>query len=472
MMRIIIGGISHETNTFNPLPTRLDAFRIHREEDLLSNEAVTLLMERGIDVVPTVYAVAPPSGLVEKRTYTRLKEELLNRIESAKRVDGICLFLHGAMEVEGVGDGETDLVSAIRQEVGKDVLIAASLDLHGNITPELVKHADILTAYRTAPHVDVGETRARAARLLVNCIKSKMRPASVMVKLPILLPGEKAVTSVEPAASLYHRLPEIPGSEYVLDSSILVGMAWADTPDAGVSVIAVADRKESLAEAHNEACDLAREIWNKRTEFRLDAQAGSIDETIEIAKAYPGKPVFISDSGDNITGGAAGDIPLFVERLISLNVEDAVVGGILDPSAVAQCREVGLGNRLKVNIGGKIDRLNGRPLEIEAEVTNISDDGAVVRTQGVEVILTTHWQAFTTLEDFRSRGIDPLRNQIIVVKQGYLFPELRRAAAFSLLALSPGFTNLQLGQLDYKNVRRPFYPLDEEFSWEPPRFGV
>ncbi len=187
-----------------------------------------------------------------------------------------------------------------------------------------------------------------------------------------------------------------------------------------------------------------------------------------MAKSHPKKPVFISDSGDNITGGAAGDIPLFVDRLISLNAEDAVVGGIIDPEAVALCKDVGVGNRLKVEIGGKLDRANGHPLEIEGKVTNITGNGAVVRTQGVDVILTTRWQAFTTLEDFRSYGIDPLKMQIVVVKQGYLFPELRRAAAFSLMALSPGFTNLQLDQLDYKNVRRPIYPLDENSSWEPP----
>ncbi|UCE44265.1 MAG: M81 family metallopeptidase [Candidatus Bathyarchaeota archaeon] len=468
MLRIAVGGISHETNTFNPIPTGLEAFRILREEELLKNGATRPLLESGIDVIPAIHAAAPPSGLIGRRAYTSLREELLSRIEAAGKLDGICLFLHGAMEVEGVGDGETDLVRSIRQVVGNDVLISASLDLHGNITPELVRITDILTAYRTAPHIDALETRTRAATLLANCIGKEKKPVSVMVKPPILLPGEMAVTSVEPAASLYRRLPGVIKSRCVLDSSILVGMAWADTPNASASVIVVAEDTDCRDQAYGKACGLAEEIWSKREEFCLDAPSGAVDETIEITRSYPKKPVFISDSGDNITGGAAGDNPLFVERLTSLNVEDALVAGIMDPAAVTLCRKVGVGNRTRLEIGGKLDRIDGQPLEIEGKVTNISDDGVAVRIGSVDVILTAHWKAFTTLKDFRPYGIDPLERQIVVVKQGYLFPELRRAAAFSLMALSPGFTNLQLDQLRYRNVRRPIYPLDKEFTWEPP----
>ena len=466
-MRIAVGGISHETNTFNPIPTGLEAFRIQRGDVLLKNERLTHLVESGVEVVPTIYAAAPPSGLIEKEAYAHLKEELLSRIEEVGEVAGICLFLHGAMEVEGIGDGETDLVYGIRRVVGKNVLMSASLDLHGNITSELVRVADILTAYRTAPHVDVMETRTRAAKLLVNCIRNNTRPVSVMVKLPILLPGEMAVTSVEPGAILYRRLAEVNRSRCVLDSSILVGMAWADTPSAGVSVIVAAARKECMGRAYSKACDLAREIWDRREQFCLEVPSGSIDETIDAAKSCPKRPVFISDSGDNITGGAVGDIPLFVERLISLNVEDAVVGGILDPDAVASCKRAGVGNILKVQIGGKLDRVNGRPFEVEGVVTKISRHGAVVRSGGVDVILTTHSQAFTTIEDFLCFGINPFSRQIVVVKQGYLFPKLRSKAAFSLMALSPGCTNLRLDQLDYRNLRRPIYPLDRDFTWEP-----
>lgn len=466
-LRIAIGGISHETNTFNTTPTSLEAFRIQKDQDLLRDDAVKALTQAGVDVIPAILADAPPSGLIRKDAYLHLKEELLSRVETAGTLDGVCLFLHGAMEVEDIGSGETDLVNSIRQEVGDDALISASLDLHGNIAPELPKSADILTAYRTAPHIDVSETKVRAASLLVECIRSKLKPVSVMVKLPMLLPGEMAVTSIEPTLSLYRKLQEIDHLSYALDSSLLVGMAWADTPNAGASVLVVAKDKDCSERAYGEARSLAKECWERRARFRLDAPSGSIDDTIRIAKSHPKKPVFISDSGDNITGGAAGDIPLFIERLIASHAKEAVVAGILDPNAASLCRRARVGRKLSVEVGGKLDKVNGYPLEVEGRITNASSNGAVIRTEGTDVVLTTHWQAFTTLDSFMSYDIDPLERRIVVVKQGYLFPELRRVAAFHLMALSPGFTNLQLDQLDYRNVRRPIYPLDKDFSWEP-----
>jgi len=467
-LRIAVGGIAHETNTFNTLPTELKAFEIHRDESMLRDEAVKALLDRGIEVVPTIYAAAPPSGLVEKYAYSLLKDELLTRIEASGRLDGVCLFLHGAMEVEGIGSGEADLVKGIREAVGDDVLISASLDLHGNITPELTRHADILTAYRTAPHIDVSKTKVRAALLLVECIRTKTRPVSVIVRPPLLLPGEVAVTTIEPTLSLYRRLEEVDESSHMLDASLLIGMAWADTPNAGASVTVVAKDKEYLDEAHRKACHLAKEFWDLRDKFRLDAPSGAIDETIEIAQSCPKKPVFISDSGDNITGGAAGDLPLFAERLISSDAEDAVVAGILDPASASLCRKKGVRHGVKVAIGGKIDRVNGYPLEVKGEVAYASDAGAVVRTGGVEIVLTARWEAFVTLDSFKSFGIDPLDRKVVVVKQGYLFPELRRVAALQLMALSPGFTDLRLERLGYRNVNRPIYPLDKDFSWEPP----
>jgi len=334
-VHIAVGGISHETNTFSTLPTGFEAFKILRGKDLFRDEAVKFLLRSGVDVIPTIYASALPSGLVEKDAYLQLKKELLRRIENAGRVDGVCLFLHGAMEVEGIGDGESDLVKSVREIVGGEVLISVSLDLHGNISPELLEFADILTAYRTSLHVDSIETKVRAASLLVKCIKNGVKPIPVMVKPPVLLPGEFVVTDVEPALELFHKLREIDQSPCVLNSSLLVGMAWADTLNAGASVIVVAKDEECRKEAYLKACDLAMKYWDKREEFHLEVASGSIDETIKIAKHSPKKPVFISDSGDNVTAGAAGDIPLFVERLLSLDVTNAVVGGIVDSDAVA-----------------------------------------------------------------------------------------------------------------------------------------
>ena len=165
---IVVGGIKHETNTFNPKLTRIEDFQIRRDRELLKDEEIKPFIARGIEIIPTLWAEAIPSGPVERETHLYLKADILRHIRACKGIEGVCLHLHGAMEVEEIGDGENDFVKSVRELVGPDVLISVSLDLHGNISPGLLKFADIFTAYRTAPHVDRMETRERALYLLVN----------------------------------------------------------------------------------------------------------------------------------------------------------------------------------------------------------------------------------------------------------------------------------------------------------------
>ncbi|MBM3242283.1 M81 family metallopeptidase [Candidatus Poribacteria bacterium] len=483
-MRIAVGGISHETNTFSTLKTGLDDFYVRRGEEIIQGEFWSAYHKEGIEFVPTLTAGASPHGLVEKTAYVKLKEELLARLERSlpprRRggrgglpVDGIYLMLHGAMEVEEVGDGESDLVGAIRALVGPDVLISCSLDLHGNIAPALVESVDILTALRTAPHRDGLQTRQRALDLLIRCFKENIRPVSVLIKPPLLLPGEFAVTEVEPAKSLYGMLEEIDTVEGILTSSLLVGCAWTDSPYTSTSVIVTAEKDNQLAQKC--AARLAEAVWKQRGEFKTDVETASVDEAISKALSASESTVFISDSGDNITAGGAGDITLFVEKLLRAGASDAVVAGIADADAVARCAKVGEGASLTMEIGGKLDKINGSPLNVTGKVIHLSphpSEGkqpslAVLRVEGVDIVLTSARQAFTTLESFRRAGIDALKRKIVVVKLGYLFPELRDNAPKTIMALSPGFTDLRMEMLPFQRVRRPIFPLDKDFIWQP-----
>lgn len=466
-MRIALGGIGHESNTFSPLPTNIGDFNIIKGDELLKNGVARFLIDEGVEVTPTIHAWALPSGVVSRSTFLRLESEMLKALEDAGKIDGVCLLLHGAMEVEEVGSGETHLLKRVREIVGWKTVVSIALDLHGNLNPEIVEYADILTAYRTAPHVDAEETALKAAKLLLRSIKTGIKPTSIIVKPPVLLPGEYVVTSIEPAASIYRSLEEIDRKPGVVDSSMLVGMAWADTPQASASAIVVSGGKREI-EAYEAACRLAEAYWDKRREFRLEVEAGEIVEVIRIAKASTKKPVFISDSGDNVTAGAPGDVSIFIEHLLDLKVEDAVVAGIYDPDAVCLCREAGLGGDLKTPIGGKIDKINGYPVEVKGRVVNLIDDGAVLRVDGVDVILTGRRRGWTSIDDFKEFKVNPAEKKIVVVKLGYLMPDFRRIAKLALMALSPGCTNLIIEKLRYERVRRPLYPLDKDFSWSPP----
>jgi len=465
-MRVALGGIGHESNTFSPLFTNIGDFKIIEGGGLLEDDVARFLIGEGVEVVPTIYAWALPSGIVSKNAFLQLEDKLIKALEGADGLDGVCLFLHGAMEVEGIGDGETHLLKRIRETVGFKVAVSVALDLHGNLNPQIADYADILTAYRTAPHVDVFETRLKAAKLLMRSIKTGIKPISIIIKPPVLLPGEYVVTYTEPAASIYRTLKEVDQRPGLIDSSILVGMAWADTPYASASAVVVSAGKTE-SEAHRVACELAEIYWSKRRDFKLEVESGEIDEMIKAAKASTKNPVFISDSGDNVTAGAPGDIPIFIERLLEFKVKDAVVAGIYDPDAVNSCRNAGLGGYVKASIGGKIDKVNGYPIEVKGKVVNLTDGGAVLRVNGVDILLTSRRRGWTSIEDFTEFGVNPAEKKIIVVKLGYLTPDFRRISKLALMALSPGCTNLIIEKLKYERVRRPLYPLDKDFSWSP-----
>jgi microcystin degradation protein MlrC len=291
-----------------------------------------------------------------------------------------------------------------------------------------------------------------------------------MVRVPLLLAGESAVTEVEPARSLYRRLAEIERVPGIMDASLMIGCAWTDAPFTSACVLVMAERDRDLA--FREAARLAAEIWAQREAFRPDVETASPEEAIARALAARESTVFLSDSGDNVTAGGAGDIPLFVERLLAAGAPDAVVAGLADAAAVEQCARAGAGARVTVSIGGKLDTVHARPLEVTGTVAHLDPPEkpslAVLQVAGVAVVLTADRRAFASLGSFQRAGIDPLQHRIVVVKLGYLFPELRDRAPRAIMALSPGFTDLRLEQLPFQRVPRPIYPLDPQMEWQPP----
>ena len=461
-IRCAVCGIRHESNSFSTLKTGLQEFRVSRGHEIVQDEFWKSFED--VEWVPTLVAGASPHGLVDKDTYLSLKEELLSRLRDSMPIDGVYMGLHGAMEVEGIGDGESDLLSGVREIVGSDVPIVGSLDLHGNIAPAFAESTNVLTAMRTAPHVDGLQTRQRAINHLMRCVKDGIRPSNALVKLPLLLPGEYAVTKTEPAHSLYEKLWEIESQPGIMDASILIGCAWTDSPYASVSVIVAAE--EDRGKAHEYAASLARDIWARRKEFGAEVKTAPVEEAIREAMQARERPVVISDSGDNVTAGGAGDIPIFVEKLLAAGATDAVVAGLTDPDAVKACAEAGVGTEITINLGGKLDKVNGYPLEVTGTVESFDLPSlAVLRTDGISIILASERRPFINLRGFQRAGINPHEQQIVVVKVGLLFSEIRDVAKQAIMSLSPGFTSLMLDQLPYKRLTRPIFPLDSDVEW-------
>jgi microcystin degradation protein MlrC len=274
---------------------------------------------------------------------------------------------------------------------------------------------------------------------------------------------------------LYRAIPSVIDDYDLLDASILVGYLWADEPRSTASVITLGMDSDCVNAA---AGFLARRFWENRRDFRCGVYTGSVDDCIRVGSETAEKPVVISDSGDNPTAGGAGDVPHVLERLLDLDVSGVLLAGLADRAAVASCIRAGVGARVAVDLGGKLDPNHGKPLEVTGDVISIhpnprppgepTNRTAVLKVEGVRVVLTERRTPFHHLDDFHRLGVDPEDYEIVVVKIGYLVPELKKIAATSLLALSPGAVNQNIFELPFERLRRPMYPFDPDMEWTPP----
>ena len=476
-MRIAIAGVAHEALTFAPIRASRADFDVWRGDEVLQFPGVAdAVAELAFEPVPLLVAQShTPGGPVELETYLALRRAILDALRAAGEVDGICLVLHGSMLVEDLGSGETDLAREVRALVGPEPLVAARLDLHANLTEEFARTVDVWAAYRTAPHRDLPETFLRATTRLVRAIHSGQRPRPAFVRLPLLLPGENATTDVEPMRSLLRQAANLEHQPGILAVEVLVGFGWGDAPHAGASVTVFAEDTAVLPAARAAATNLASEMWAQRAAFQIPQEvAPSVDEAIDRALAAHAT-VFVTDTGDNPTAGATGDVPYFLSRLLARQVPDAVVAGMCDAEAYQACAEAGVGATLTLSLGGKLDTAHGAPVTVTGVVEHLyrptpGQRGvaiATLRVGGVWILIPAQRRAFYTLDDFQRAGVDPLAHRLVVVKLGYLFPELRDIAPREILALSPGCSDLDLTRLPYQHVMRPIYPLDQDFDWRP-----
>lgn len=462
--RCAVCGIGHESNSFSTLRAGEREFRIRRGDELLPASPP---LPDGVEWVPLLHASAGPYGHVELETYEAIRDELLDLLHSALPLDGVLLRLHGAMEVDGLGDGETDLVRRIRSVVGEDAHVAGSLDLHANVSPELVADTDCLTAYREAPHTDAAATWARAARHAARALTTGLQPRQGLVKLPMILPGEWAVTSCEPAQSIYGRLGELDASDGVLDASLLIGCAWTDSPHTSVSALVVSEGSPDTARRYAE--DLAAEVWDRRGEFGPESEVLEPGPAIEAALSHPGGGVFLSDTGDNPGAGAAGDLPIMLGHLLEAGASGVLVGGLRDEESTRRAIAAGAGARTALEIGGKLDTVNGAPLGVDATVERTMGDRlAVVSVGGVTVVLSAGRIGSGCHEIVDHLGMDLDAYQAVVVKCGYLYGYARERCRRSIWALTPGWTDVRLERLPYQHLRRPVFPLDDGVTFALP----
>lgn len=463
-MRIAVGGLHTECSTYSPVLMQERDFRILRGDELTAHDYFAFL--RGAEIAPILHARAIAGGPVARPVYEAFKAEFLDRLTAALPVDGVYLAMHGAMFVDGIQDAEGDFITAVRALVG-DVPIAASYDLHGNVSVRIVDALDIFAAYRTAPHIDVGATMEAAFAMLLRTLETGERPGIVWAKVPVLLPGERSSTEDEPARSLYAALPERDKGVGVWRADLMIGYVWADEPRAtACAIVTGTDRAGAMAEAARIAADM----WAAKNAFGFSPVTGPLDEMLDQAAAATTAPVILADSGDNPTGGGVGDRADVLAALLDRDWQDALVAGIADLPAVEACFAAGSGARVTLDIGATLDPSGGR-VTANAEVLRLDGLGperqAVIRIGGITVVLAAKRRPYHNLSDFARLGLDPTLVRLLVVKSGYLSPDLAPCAAPALMALTDGVVNQDIPRLSNRHRPQGTVPFDPRDDYRP-----
>lgn len=487
-MRVGIIALQHESNTFSSEPTTLKNFQqgalltgaAIREHYAASHHEVggffAGLQEAGADAVPIFMAWALPGGIVTARTLEDLLSRMLAELKAAGPLDGLLVAPHGAGVSEHSPDMDGAWLRELRSRVGPQVPIVGTLDLHANLTETMVRATDALIGYRTNPHLDQRQRGIEAARLIVRMIRGQVRPTQAAAFPPLAINIERQSTGSSPCRQCYEALGDIASDQRVLSASLLLGFPYADVRELGTSVIIVTDDEPDLA--HSLAEDFAEYLRHQRASFQ--GQLIEVSAAIEQLAHRPG-PVCLLDMGDNIGGGSPGDGTELLRALVEADIAQAFAC-LHDPEAVAVVRQAAVGTTLPLAIGGKADNLHGQPLTVEARVVGLFagkfhesaarhggrteyDMGptAVVELSGGQtVMLTSQRIAPFSLGQLTSCGIDPARFQAIVAKGVHAPVAAYAPVCPTLLRVNtPGITCADMSRLDYKNRRRPLYPLEE-----------
>ncbi|MFD8424947.1 M81 family metallopeptidase [Streptomyces sp. NPDC059668] len=474
---IAVAGLGIESSTFSPARTDAPAFHPSRGAGVFDRYPFLAPGEdlrEAAEWHGALVGKSLPGGTVTAAAWTALTDELVERLAALPPLDGLWYDIHGAMTVEGIDDAEAVLLERIRATLGPDVIVSTSMDLHGNVSRELAHRSDLITCYRMAPHEDHMETKERAVRNLVELLVSgSPRPVKAWVPVPVLLAGEQTSTRIEPAKSVYAAVDGVEATDGVTDVAIWVGYAWADEPRNRAVVVVTGDDTAAVSAG---AEHLARGFWDARHDFDFVAPTGTYDELLDEALASDQRPYFISDTGDNPTAGGAGDVTWGLTRLLErpeFQKEDGptvIYASVPAPAAIETAVAAGVGATVTVTAGAEVDDRHAGPVTLTGVVHAIrhgdrdAETEAVIRVGSVYAILTRLRKPYHHEHDFTDLDLAPRSADIVIVKIGYLEPELFDMSVGWKMALTPGGVDQDLVRLGHRRIRRPMFPFDRDMA--------
>jgi microcystin degradation protein MlrC len=489
-MRVAIGQIWQEQNSFSPVLTELSDFEqngLYFGDVILkkftgTNELGGFIRaaeeEGNVELLPTVRAFAWPKGNVKKNVYKKIKEEFINRLIESLPLDGILLSLHGSMVAEELHDVEGDLLKTIKHDVALDVPVAVSVDLHANITQDIAKNAVYIEAYHTCPHVDLFRTGYKTAKVLFSILKKEIELAPACIKLPVITPARLHDSRRGPLKKIFTLIEKIERKHEVIGASFFPVQPWLDVPELGWSVVVYTRFNRSRSKYY--ADEIARLAWKKKESFFI--KETPLEIALEDAKKMKKGLMVISDS-DATTSGAPGDNTCVLHELVKRDVPYPALISLVDPEVVKRALRAGTADEITCEMGGKQDSTFCSPVKVTARVKKITDgrfiiDGghigkqivdmgktAVLKTGNISILVSEKPGPVYEQTVYMHAGLDPKEFRVVVVKSPVGFRDAYESIAKKIvLADCPGFSSSNLSTFEYKNIPHPLYPFDEVSS--------
>ncbi|AZS79077.1 M81 family metallopeptidase [Achromobacter spanius] len=468
-MHILVAGFQHETNTFAPSKAGYDNFvrgegfpAMVRGQDMLALRSVNIpaggfinaIQARGHSVHPVIWAGASPSAHVTRDAFERIAGEIVDAAR-AGRYDAIYLDLHGAMVTEHLDDGEGELLARVRQVVGPDVPVVASLDLHANVTAQMLQEADALVAFRTYPHVDMADTGEHAARLLLDRIAAGSRWTRHVRRLPFLIPINGMCTMLQPSQGVYNTLAQLEQTPGVASMSFAPGFPAADFPECGPVVWAYGTDAAAVEQVTE---SLYRQVLELEPQWSPDfLEPADAVRRAQALAAGARRPIVIADTQDNPGAGGDANTTGMLRALVDADAQNAALGLLYDPEAVRAATAAGIGQTVTLSLGGQSGVAGDAPFTGDFVVETLSpgklrfdgpmmhgmevDLGAVagLRIGGVRVVVSASKAQMLDRNLFRVGGVQPEEMGILVVKSSVHFrADFQPIAHEVLVAKAPG----------------------------------
>ena len=488
-MRFALAGISHETNTFHSIKTEYKNFEesgmILKEKEIekLYESPSTIggffqaSRDYGFDLVPLMFATTGPLGTITSVTFEKLINEILDKMKNHGPFDGVLLDLHGAAVSEEFEDMDGEITRRVRNLIGTDIPFGINLDMHANVSKEMVKNTDITNIYQTTPHLDADETGYKCAELVYKTSTMEIVPTQHVETPPMTINIINHNTNMEPMKSILSESRKLYSDRDVLSVSVAEGYPYSDIKKMGMSFVVITN--DNQEKAKNYSKKIAKFAWSKR--FEMDSKAPSIEQGLKEAVSTIEKPVVLMDSGDNIGAGSSADSTHILHKARELGIS-GILQTIYDPEAVEKCMNK-LGSIITLSVGGKSDKLHGDPIEITGKVTSYFEgefedhgrthgggkyfdagDSVSIQTEDENtLILTSKRVGNTSIQLYYSLGIDPLGFPIIIAKGVQSPRPAFEPIASKIIALdTPGVTASGLHNFNFKNIRRPMFPFQKD----------